>query len=290
MARQCDAIHPRAVFGAAGVKTPARAKFARAQMGPPNFHVNYDPALGAEAQSIAQAVLQTAEGDLGKLVAIFGMPPAHGPFVIDVTGVDPSGQPFSGAAHSGDGGLNIWCNPLNPETNQLDAQWTKMLVVAEVVEDFEVWQGQGWDLLHTNGEGLSRLLASALYPDVIPQSRAAVANAYLQAGMPDCINDNSRPDTDTVGNGGAVLFLNWLTTQLGYDYSQVAQHGADTLAGVYANLQKRSDAYERFVADLKLLPQGGVTSDNPFPVFPTQMNVRTAHVAAQATGPLKFAV
>ena len=60
-------------------------------------------------------------------------------------------------------------------------------------------------------------------------NRLADANSYLQNGMPDCINDNSGSDVDQIGFGGAVLFLNWLTTRFGYSYRQVTQHGADTL-------------------------------------------------------------
>ncbi len=278
--------HGAAVFAPAAGGAKVRAKFARAQLGPTNFQVNYDPSLGAEAPTLAQHVLQTAEGDLAKLRTLFNMPDApgdRGPFVINITQFGPDGQVIGGALHSGDGGVEIWCNPVNPETNQLDTDYTRMLVVAEVVEDFEVWQAQGWDLLHTNGEGLSRLLASALYPNVIPQSRAAVANAYLDANMPNCINDNSLTDRDTIGNGGAVLFLNWLTTQLGYDYDQVTQNGSNTLAGTYRKLQNRDDGYQRFVADLQLL-QGKVSSDNPFPVFPAEMNIRTKHSVGRMTG------
>jgi hypothetical protein len=287
MAKQYAPIppeHPHAVYSPPAVGTASKPKLARAQLGPSNFQVNYDPSLGNAGLAIAQGVLQTAEGDLAKLVTLFGSPPKQGPFVINLAQVGPDGQPIGGAFHSADGGLEIWVNPLNPESNQLDADYARMLVVAEVVEDFEFWQGQGWNLVHTNGEGLSRLLASALYPSVIPASRAAVADAYLQAGMPDCINDNSRPDTDNVGNGGAVLFLNWLTTQLGYDYDQVVQAPADTLAGTYTILQGRDDAYQRFVSDLGHLPQGSLTTDNPFPVFPAAMNIQTRVSVARMTG------
>jgi hypothetical protein len=249
-------------------------KLARAQLGQSNFQVNYDQSLGNAALAVAQAVLQTAEGDLAKLVKLFGFPPKKIPIVINIQQVNPfGGGLLGGAIHQAQG--PIACNPQNPETGQFDADYTRMLVVAEVVEDFEFWQNGGWVLNQTNGEGLSRLLASAIYPTVIPQSRAAVANSYIQAGMPDCINDNSGSDTNNVLNGGAVLFLNWLTTQLGYDYDQVVQAPADSLAGTYKLLQGRDDAFERFKADLGNLPPGDLTSDNPFPVFPAQLNITT---------------
>ncbi len=293
MAKQNQAVppdHPPAVFKSNAGTPPSHAGFVLARLGPSNFQVRYDPALGADGQSLAQQVLQTAEGDLAKIVRIFGAPPAQGPFVIDVTQTGPDGQPLGGAVHMSNGGLEIWCNPVNPDTNQLDVDWTRMLVVAEVVEDFEFWQGIGWDMLHTNGEGLSRLLASALYPNVGLPSRAALANGYIQAGMPDCISDNSGADTDPVSNGGAVLFLNWLTTGIGYGYDQVVQHGGATLAETYTNLQARNDAYDRFVANLRALSPGDLTTDNPFVGHPAQMNVRKAAMAmpTKTTGAFTF--
>jgi hypothetical protein len=144
-----------------------------------------------------------------------------------------------------------------------------MLAVAEAVECFEVWQGRGWDPLHTNGEGLSRVLAHTLYPTLIPRARLADAVAYLRGNpgeppMPDCINDNSRSDQDPAGNGGGVLFLNWLTSGLGYALDQVVQNGGPSLADTYENLTGRNDAYERFMDDLQAATHNGVTSDNPF--------------------------
>jgi hypothetical protein len=269
--------YPQAVFSAPPPQNPPR--LARADFGQSNFDVRYDPALGIAGQKIAQGVLQTAEGDLAKLVSFFGFAPKKLPIKYIITANDPiHGGPLGGAIHFPT--QEIYCTPVNLDTGQIDEGSTdcaRMLAVAELVEDFEVWQGlgnNGWVLDHTNGEGLSRLLASALYPTVIPLTRAAVVNGYIAAGMPDCINDNSHGDTDNDFNGGAVLFLNWLTTQLGYDYDQVVQEPAGTLAGTYKLLQGTDDAYQRFLGDLQLVPQP-LTTDNPFPVFPASFNART---------------
>jgi hypothetical protein len=282
----CDS--PPAVFGVQPSGPQSPPKLARAQFGQSNFQVNYDPSLGSAVQAVAQGVLQTAEGDLAKLVNLFGFAPKKVPLVINIQTSNPF-PPFGslgGAIHQPQG--PIYCSPINPDTNQYDTEWTRFLVVAETTEDFEFWQNGGWILNQTNGEGLSRLLASALYPNVTPNSRAATAFSYIQNGMPDCINDNSGSDQDNVLNGGAVLFLNWLTTQLGYDYNQVVQAPASSLAGTYTLLQGRDDAYQRFVSDLQLLPAGPLTSDNPFPVFPAQFNVRTRFHVERPTAELTF--
>jgi hypothetical protein len=263
-----------AVFGVPAGGSQIRPKLARAQLGQSNFQAFYDPSFGSAGLSVAQGVLRTAEGDLAKLVTLFGFEPKKTPIVINLTTIDPfHGTTLGGAIHQPQG--PIYCNPVNPETGQLDTDYTRMLAMAELVEDFEFWQNQGWILNQTNGEGLSRLLASALYPTVITQTRAQVAYSYIQNRMPDCINDNSGSDQNNVLNGGAVLFLNWLTTQLGYDYDQVIAAAADSLAGTYNELQGRDDAYQRFVADLQNLPPGPLTSDNPFPVFPASLKVQT---------------
>ncbi len=278
---------PPTAFGGQPSGPQSPPKLARAQSGQSNFQVNYDPSLGSAVQAVAQGVLQTAEGDLAKLVNVFGFGPKMVPLVINIQTINPfTGGSLGGAVHTAQG--PIYCNPFNPETNQPDADWTRFLVVAETTEDFEFWQNGGWVLNQTNGEGLSRLLASALYPNVTPISRAGIAFSYIQAGMPDCINDNSGPDTNDKLNGGAVLFLNWLTTQLGYDYDQVVQAPASSLAGTYTLLQGRDDAYQRFVSDLQLLPAGPLTSDNPFPVFPARFNVRTRFDVERPTGELAF--
>jgi hypothetical protein len=236
-----------------------------------------DPALGQAGQAVAQGVLQTGDRDIATIAKVFGIQ-AQGTFLIHITQTSPQG-PLQGALHfigGNDAGTEIWVNPANFDTGQIDTDFARMLALAEAVESFEFWQGQGWVPNQTNGEGLSRVLAHAVYPTLIQGARLSDAQAYLfgspQSSTPplvDCINDNGAGpnDGDPVRNGGAVLFLNWLASGLGFALDQIVQNGGATLAETYSNLTGRDDdAYQRFIADLRAATQNGnvVTSDNPF--------------------------
>jgi len=70
--------------------------------------------------------------------------------------------------------------------------------------------------------------------------------------------------------GCAVLFLNYLRTQLNIPWERILQAGGATLAETYANLGLGSDAFAKFRALVdRHFPPGkpsAVTTDNPFPL------------------------
>ncbi|MBV8696203.1 MAG: hypothetical protein JO183_12015, partial [Ktedonobacteraceae bacterium] len=83
------------------------------------------------------------------------------------------------------------------------------------------------------------------------------------------ITANENTDVDIVSNGCAVLFLNWLHSQLGFSWAQIVQAGGAGLAQTYTNLTGQGDAYASFRAQMQnYFPEGrpsGLTVNNPFP-------------------------
>jgi len=103
-----------------------------------------------------------------------------------------------------------------------------MLMIAELVEVFEALQGAGWDCGASNGEGLSRILATELYPAAL--DGFTTATDWLDTpDRPDFVNQTDPSDTNFVSTGCAVLFLNWLHYQLGYDWTAIVGAGGPTL-------------------------------------------------------------
>jgi hypothetical protein len=144
-----------------------------------------------------------------------------------------------------------------------------MLLVAELVEVFEAAQNLGWDCGASNGEGLSRVLATALYPAELDGYTTAAA--WLDTpNRPDWVNNNNPTDQDAISNGCSVLFLNYLNSQLGYGWDQIAKAGASTLAQTYTKLTGNQDGWNQFRQQLDgnfpLGTPSGLTTDNPYPL------------------------
>jgi hypothetical protein len=240
--------------------------------------VRYDPSLGSQGLRVAQQVLGKAPGDLAQIQQIFrGAVPSDTNFDILIGTTDDQGQPYTGAFHLGCASATLFCNPIDPETGMLDADWTSFLVVAEAVEVFEDRVG-GWVCNQTNGEGLSRTLAAFLYPNVIRASRGALVSAWLDSGRPDFVSTNDASDMDDMSNACGVLFLNWLNSQFGYDWDQIAIDGAAPslaetflkLQGTSGDVRRPADVFPRFLRFLEQFFPSGTPSDlgtdNPFPV------------------------
>ena len=229
-----------------------------------NFNVYYDPSLGAAGATIAHAVLASCENEFNTLQAYFGaITPPGLPFnVIIAAGV-------GGAYHYGCGAVDLYCDA--DTSPNPDVDHTRMLVVAEEVEVFSAAQGEGWDCGASNGEGLSRVLATDAYPAELNGFTTA-AQWLDSSDRPDWVNNNEPSDRDPVANGCSVLFLNYLRFQTGltYGWDAVVQAAAPTLAQTYQNLTGKNDGFDQFSALLQAnFPLGspsGLTSDNPFPL------------------------
>jgi len=70
--------------------------------------------------------------------------------------------------------------------------------------------GHGWNCAASNGEGLSRVLANALYPNDTPADFVA-APTRLSSARPDWVSNTENTDQDYTSIGCSVLFLNWLS-------------------------------------------------------------------------------
>jgi hypothetical protein len=220
-----------------------------------NFHVYYQSSLGATGAAAADAMLQTCDRDNHTMAAWFGASPASFNVII----LDHS----NGAYHYGCTGTDLYCDigPANPDH-------TRMLMAAEAVEVYEALGGRGWNCGASNGEGLSRVLSTELYPTQLNGFKSA--SWWLNHGRPDWVSNTDDSDTNYVSIGCAVLFLNWLHVQLKHSWAEIAQAGGGTLEDTYRRLTGKSNAFPVFKALLDKHFQPGTTAtlptDNPFPL------------------------
>lgn len=226
-----------------------------------HFTVYYDPALPG-GPDLADGVLASCEREFETLRMYFGaITPAGLPFnVIIAPGI-------GGAYHYGCGATDLYCDGERSRTPDIDH--TRMLVVAEEVEVFSDAQAFGWDCGASNGEGLSRVLATELYPAEL-DGFASAASWLDSKDRPNFVDENDPTDTNYVSIGCSVLFLNYLRYQLEFGWDQIVHAGAQTLGLTYRKLTGATDGFSRFAALLQSrYPVGarsGLTTDNPFPL------------------------
>ncbi|HSS62288.1 MAG TPA: hypothetical protein VLK30_12620 [Candidatus Limnocylindrales bacterium] len=223
-----------------------------------HFAVYVDPELGADGAQDAQGVLARCEADYATVAAHFGGI-AAGPFNV-ILFSNPGG-----AYHFGCAAADLYCDT---RTSPADPDYSEFLNVAEFVEVFEAMQARGWDCGASNGEGLSRVLATDAYPRKL--DGFATASVWLDSVRRNYVDHTLGSDTDAAANGCSVLFLNWLRFQLNFTWQQIVGAAAPTLGQTYAALTRRNDGFSRFDALLgRRFPKGqpaGLTSDNPFPI------------------------
>jgi hypothetical protein len=220
------------------------------------------PELGFAGQTIAHDVLATCERDYNTVRGYFNSISPNGlPFNVIIA------QNVGGAYHYGCAGTDLYCDS---QTSPLDAAFTSFLLTAEVVEVLSAAQNLGWDCGAGNGEGLSRVLAAALYPTEIQKPGFSTAAIWLDGKRPDWVDRNARTDQDGLVNGCAVLFLNYLHYQLGHSWNLIVGAAAPTLAKTYQKLTGKKTAFGQFKALLdRHFPPGqpsNLITDNPFPL------------------------
>ncbi|HLJ86022.1 MAG TPA: hypothetical protein VKZ53_04315 [Candidatus Angelobacter sp.] len=240
-----------------------------------HFHVYYDPSLGASGQTIADGVLASCEREYQILSAVFGGIQV-GNFNIIIAPNIP------GAYHYGCSATDLYCDAVGTNTD-----FTRFLVVAEEVEVFSAVQGKGWNCSASNGEGLSRVLSTYLYPAQL--DGFASARIWLDTpGRPDFVDSNDPTDRNAVSYGCAVLFLNYMRTQLGFSWNEIVQAGAPTMSTVYTTLTRSLDGFGQFKADLQsTFPEGhpsGIVNDNPFPIHAVPRKNTLVETAVNAPG------
>jgi len=232
-----------------------------------HFHVFFAKVLGQSGATIAQAALKNCERDYQKLAQFFAEQKSlH--FNIIIAPLSRKMDGTGGAYHHNCLATDLYCDvQLTP---QLDPDATNALVIAEEVEVFEAVQAGGWQCGGSNGEGLSRALAEELYPNVLENLGYSSAATWLNSRRPNWVGRTLPTDRSGVGNGCAVLFLNYLHVQLGFAWDKICQAAAPTLAGTYMKLTGRTAPFAEFAALLqKKFPRGqqtGLATDNPFPI------------------------
>lgn len=243
-----------------------------------HYCVYYDSALGANGLTIANAVLANCENDYNTLVGWFGglVPAANATptnenptgalFNVLIAALDPSGQGGGGAYHYGCAAGDIYIDAKTAPS--LDTDYSNFLVVAEISEVFQAnMPGAPWNCGASNGEGLSRVNATEIYPAQLDGYTSAAS--WLDNGRPNFVDSTDPTDRNYISTGCAVLFLNYLHYQLDFAWPEIVAAGAPTLAGTYQNLTGQTDGFAQFSNLLAAyFPNNpsGVTSDNVFPL------------------------
>ena len=228
-----------------------------------HINVYYNPPLGAAGRQIANGVLSVCERDYQRTSQIFGAITPTGLPVNIILAHLPQG----GAYHYGCAATTLYCDvrtapPVTPV-------FSSFLALAELVEVFEAVQGRGWNCGASNGEGLSRVLATERYPRQIVGF--ATAAAWLNQGRPNFVNRTDPTDGNPLSTGCSVLFLNYLHYQLGYRWRDIVAAAGPNLSVTYLRLT--GDASNPFPAFAALLasrfpvgPRAVLQTDNPFPI------------------------
>lgn len=223
-----------------------------------HFEVYADPALGPDGVADAQGVLSKCEADYATVSSYFGGIGA-GPFRVVLY------ANAGGAYHLGCDATDLFCDA---KTSPPDPDLSEFLNVAEFVEVFEAMQNGGWDCGASNGEGLSRVLATDAYPKELDGFTTAAV--WLDSNRQNFVDHNLGSDTNGPANGCSVLFLNWLRFQLDFSWTQIVEAAAPTLGQTYAKLTGKNDGFQQFETLINQhFPRGqpsGLTTDNHFPI------------------------
>jgi hypothetical protein len=232
-----------------------------------HFHVFYAERLGPSGASVARGVLKNCERDYQTLAEIFMQ---QGPlqFNIIIAPLSEQMDGTGGAYHHSCLATDLYCDVQLTPT--IDPDVTNALMIAEEVEVFQAARGRGWECGASNGEGLSRVLAEELYPNVLENLGYSSAASWLNSRHPNLVGRTLPTDRTAAGNGCAVLFLHYLHFQLGFSYDKISQAAAPTLAGTYKALTGKKAPFAEFAALLeKRFPRGqraDLATDNPFPI------------------------
>ena len=254
-----------------GVERPAKTAEQLAAGGPVgvttpvgvvgNITVSYDPSLGAPGLNLAKEMLGVVAGPYQQMQVNFGI--AGGAVTVVVSSLSGKNDGSGGAYHNGcdftSGGVLFVDATFAVTTgNALDTEVS--LYIAELSEAFMGAQGKGWGCGYSNGEGLSRYLASNTSPGTMP-SWGITGPSWASAGFPDWISKTAPTDRDYTSTGCAIVYIYWMRS-LGFTTTEIVLAGGATLAANYQTLTGKTTAYADLLAAVKGLK---ITTDNPFP-------------------------
>ncbi len=161
-------------------------------------------------------------------------------------------------------------------------EFPRFVFVAELAEVLMDFTGYGWNRLDSMGEGLSNVLGTLLHPaGYYDASQGPRINQWLNGGggpsptSPrfDFVANTEGTDRNIFSYGCAILFINYLVSQLGYPLKSVIRAGGSSLAETYARLTGKpsSSAFQSFNALLQKHIGSQVSNsmrrDNIFPLF-----------------------
>jgi hypothetical protein len=189
-----------------------------------HFRIAYERRLGTRGEGLARCLRQLCEADYQRVRAWFG-------------GITPPGLPFvchlvsgeDGAWHTGCHGTEIFLDAFDrTATDPRAIAWGN---VAEIVEVFSAALGSNWDCGASNGEALSRVLATECYPGNLDGYETAVD--WLNSTRQNWVDRNDPSDLRRTSTGCAALFLNYLRYQFGFSWRDVVTRGQPTLAATH---------------------------------------------------------
>jgi len=232
-----------------------------------NFVVFRDSSLGPDGTSCADGVLATCENDYAQTAAWFGIAAPQLPINIIIAALDPSGQGGGGAYHYGCSAIDLYCDLKNGPS--LDIDFTRMLLVAELVEVFEAAQSLGWDCrCQQRGGALTRSRDRALSGRA---RRIHDCRGLARHARPTGLGQQQQPDRSRCRLErvlGAVPQLPQRPTgiRVGPDCTGWRAHALQT----YTKLTGNQDGWKQFRQQLdNNFPLGtpsGLTTDNPYPL------------------------
>jgi hypothetical protein len=249
-----------------------------------HFVIRYDASIGTGAALRAQAVLATCERDLAR--ASFYLPYAEGigrdPYLeghrIDVQVVDLIAN-RGGADNASTGGkvnpfYTIHIGAINGSGGPISDDFARFLFVAELAE--VLMRAYGWNPGDSRGEALSRVMAEEAYPtQAYSEGGAPWVNAWMGTTPRDFryIWENEFTDRNVFSYGIAILYINYLRSQLNYSLKDICGAGGTTLLDVFRHLNgtQHDDGIVGF-RDLleKHYPSGKpftLLTNNPFPLY-----------------------
>jgi hypothetical protein len=220
--------------------------------------VYVDPSLGQPGLQNAQDLLDDADRVVAANDAIFGT--ADGSVNVIVFALGGATDGTGGADHMG-------CDFTTGAAIEVCASFgnsarVSALFEAELSECCMNSQLCGF----STGEALSRWCAAVISNNAL--SDFATAPSWVQAGMPDFVNQTDPTDRDPVSTGCGMVFISWLLSQgIGLDAIAQAMVGlgdSGTLAQLYAGLigNDAATAWPTFLAAVQALPP--FTTDDPF--------------------------
>jgi len=236
----------------------------------------------AQATALANQMLTQVEGAYLQNASYFSPQLSQTPVSMVIAKLSDNSDGSGGAFHFGcdltSGGI-LYC-----DADFADPTAELGLFIAELDECFQgdpSNPNQGWGCGFSNGEAHSRV-AAFLASGGPHGSLAAFTTgpSWDQAGRPDFVDTTEQTDRNAVSTGCGMIFIDWLFSQ-GFNFSQITQAAAPTLAGVYQNLTGKSSAWADFRSALS-----GVTinDDDPFNAYDNAIGGRTPTHGGAAGG------